>query len=305
LALRWFIPSLTIRFATNWRPGKPTLLVANHPDSFLDAVIISMACKGPIHFLARGDVFTKSWHRSLLRLLNMYPVYRIREGRAHVHLNRTTFRYSHEVLANNGTLLIFIEGICLNTHELQPFKKGAARIALEARDLPECCYLPVGVAYSSFTRIGKAATVIFGETIFPEQIFEGDQEQPNLARFNRILFTKLEACIQIPSASLTSAPSLFYQLLYWLSIALHFPFYVPLRSKIESITRGTVFYDSVLYAALLFLYPIYLLLIWLMLSAAGTGAILSTVITASLPVSAYFVLSNRLVVKSNQQAVSS
>jgi 1-acyl-sn-glycerol-3-phosphate acyltransferase len=305
LALRWFIPSLTIRFATNWRPGKPTLLVANHPDSFLDAVIIAMACKGPIHFLARGDVFTKPWHRRLLRLLNMYPVYRIREGRAHVHLNRTTFRYSHEVLANNGTLLIFIEGICLNTHELQPFKKGAARIALEARDLPGCCYLPVGVAYSSFNRIGKAATVIFGEPIFREQIFVGDQEQTNLARFNRILFPKLEACIQIPSANLTSTPSTFLQFFYWVSRVLHFPFYVPLRSKIESLTRGTVFYDSVLFAALLFLYPIYLLLIWLILSAAGTGAILSTVITASLPASAYFVLSNRLVVKSNQQAVSS
>jgi 1-acyl-sn-glycerol-3-phosphate acyltransferase len=305
LALRWFIPSLTIRPAKNWRQGKPTLLVANHPDSFLDAVIIAIACKGPIHFLARGDVFTKPWHRKLLRLLNMYPVYRIREGREHVHLNRATFSYSHEVLANNGTLLIFIEGICLNTHVLQSFKKGAARIALEAAALPGCSYLPVGVAYSSFNRIGKAATVTFGEPIFPEQIFEGNQEQHNLARFNRILYPKLEACIQIPSASLTAAPSSFFQLLYWLSLALHFPFYVPLRSKIESLTRGTVFYDSVLYAALLFLYPIYLFLIWLILYAAGTSAILSTVITASLPVSAYFVLSNRLVAKSNQQAVSS
>lgn len=305
LAMRWFVPSLTIRPAKNWLPGKPTLLVANHPDSFLDAVIIAMACKGPIHFLARGDVFTKPWHRKLLRLLNMYPVYRIREGRAHVHLNRNTFRFSHEVLANNGTLLIFIEGICLNTHELQPFKKGAARIALEAKDLPGCCYLPVGVAYSSFSRIGKAATVIFGETIFPEQIFEGDQEQANLTRFNRLLFPKLEACINVPSASIQSPPSPMLQLVYWISKVLHFPIYVPLRRKIAALTSGTVFYDSVLFAALLFLYPIYLLLIWVILSSAGIGAVLSTGITAFLPASSYFVLTNRLVVKSNQQAVTS
>jgi 1-acyl-sn-glycerol-3-phosphate acyltransferase len=305
LALRWFAPSLTIRPAKNWLPGKPTLLVANHPDSFLDAVIIAMACKGPIHFLARGDVFTKPWHRKLLRLLNMYPVYRIREGRAQVHLNRNTFRFSHEVLANNGTLLIFIEGICLNTHQLQLFKKGAARIALEAKDLPGCCYLPVGVAYSSFSRIGKAATVIFGETIFPEQIFEGDQEQANLTRFNRLLFPKLEACINVPSASIQSPPSPMLQLVYWISKVLHFPIYVPLRRKIAALTSGTVFYDSVLFAALLFLYPIYLLLIWVILSSAGIGAVLSTGITAFLPASSYFVLTNRLVVKSNQQAVTS
>ena len=264
-----------------------------------------MACRGPIHFLARGDVFTKPWHRKLLRLLNMYPVYRIREGREHVHLNRTTFRHSYEVLANNGTLLIFIECICLNTHELQPFKKGAARIALEAAALPGCSFLPVGIAYSSFGRIGKAATVNFSEPIFPQQVFDGDQEQANLARFNRILFPKLEACIQIPSANLTSAPSTVLQLFYWITTALHFPFYVPLRSKIASLTRGTVFYDSVLFAALLFLYPIYLLLIWLLLFVLGAGAIFAILITASLPASAYYVLSNRLEAKSNQHAVSS
>jgi hypothetical protein len=209
------------------------------------------------------------------------------------------------VLANNGTLLIFIEGICLNTHELQPFKKGAARIALEAKDLPGCCYLPVGVAYSSFSRIGKAATVIFGETIFPKQIFDGDQEQANLTRFNRLLFPKLEACINVPSASIQSAASPMLQLVYRISKGLHFPFYVPLRRKIEALTSGTVFYDSVLFAALLFLYPIYLLLIWFILVSAGIGAVLSTGITAFLPASSYFVLTNRLVVKSNQQAVTS
>ena len=305
LAIRWFVPSLTIRFAKNWQPGKPTLLVANHPDSFLDAVIIAMACKGPIHFLARGDVFTKPWHRKTLRMLNMYPVYRIREGRQHVHLNRTTFRHSHEVLTNNGTLLIFIEGICLNTHDLQPFKKGAARIAMEAAALPGCRYLPVGIAYSSFNRIGKAVIVNFGEPIFPQEIFEGDQDQTNIALFNRTLFAKLEASIEIPTAYFTTSPSPLLQFINKISTALHFPFYFPLRSKIASLTRGTVFYDSVLFAALLFLYPIYLSLIWLLLFVLGSGTMLATIITATFPASAYYVLSNRLVEKSKQHAVSS
>ena len=264
-----------------------------------------MACKGPIHFLARGDVFTKPWHRKTLRMLNMYPVYRIREGRQHVHLNRTTFRHSHEVLTNNGTLLIFIEGICLNTHDLQPFKKGAARIAMEAAALPGCRYLPVGIAYSSFNRIGKAATVNFGEPIFPQEIFEGDQEQANIAIFNRILFSKLEASIEIPIAHFTTSPSPLLQFINKISTALHVPFYFPLRSKIASLTRGTVFYDSVLFAALLFLYPIYLSLIWLLLFVLGSGTMLATIITATFPASAYYVLSNRLVEKSKQHAVSS
>lgn len=305
IAMRWFIPLLTIRNASNLRHGKPTLLVANHPDSFLDAIIIAIACKGPIHFLARGDVFTKPWQRTILRVLNMYPVYRIREGREHVHLNRTTFRYSNEVLANGGTLLIFIEGICLLTHELQPFKKGAARIAWEAALLPECSFIPVGVAYNSFTRIGKAATIVFGKPIFPNQIFEGEQEQPNLARFNHYVFPRLQACIQIPEGAISYQSPPFLQSLYRIGTFLHFPFYYPIRKKIASITRGTVFYDSVLYAALLFLYPMYLLMIAYVVFLLFQSCWLSLAVLLTLPAIAYYVLSRRLVMKSTRHAVSS
>ena len=305
IAMRWFIPSLTVRNASNIPQGKPTLLVANHPDSFLDAIIIAISCSGPIHFLARGDVFTKPWQRTVLRLLNMYPVYRIREGREHVHLNRTTFRYSNEVLAGGGTLLIFIEGICLQTHELQPFKKGAARIAWEAAALPECSYLPVGVAYSSFTRIGKAATVVFGEPVFPKQIFEGDQEQPNLVRFNQHLFPKLQACIQIPEAKISYQSSSGLLPLYRIAVFLHWPFYFPIRNRVASLTKDTVFYDSVLYAALLFLYPLYLLLIANLVLFFTNSSWIAFGGMLGLPALAYYVLSRRLVLKSTGHAVSS
>ena len=305
LAIRWFIPSLAIRDASNLKPGKPTLLVANHPDSFLDAIIIAIACKGPIYFLARGDVFTKSWQRTLLRLLNMYPVYRIREGRAHVHLNRTTFRHSNEVLAKQGTLLIFIEGICLQTHELQPFKKGAARIAWEAASIPGCSYIPVGIAYSSFTRIGKAAKIVFGDPIYPNQIFDGEQEQSNLASFNQYVFPKLQACIQIPEAEFSYQSPAPLLALYRVAVILHLPFYFPIRNKIASLTKGTVFYDSILYAALLFLYPLYLCLIGYLIFIFTQSYWIAISAFFGLPALAYYVLSRRLVLKSTRHAVSS
>ena len=305
IAMQWFIPAQTIRHASNLRQGKPTLLVANHPDSFLDAILIAIASKGPIHFLARGDVFTKPWQRKLLRVLNMYPVYRIREGREHVHLNRTTFRHSNEVLAGGGTLLIFIEGICLLTHELQPFKKGAARIAWEAATLPECSIIPVGVAYNSFTRIGKAATVVFGEPIFPNQIFEGEQEQMNLARFNDYVFPRLQACIQVPQAEISYHASAPLRTLYRIALVLHFPLYFPIRKKIASITKGTVFYDSVLYAVLLFLYPVYLLILLYVILFFSNTYWMAFAALLGLPSLAYYVLSRRLVLKSTGHAVSS
>ena len=97
----------------------PLLIVANHPDSFFDALVIAANCSHPVSFLARGDVFTKPWHNILLRALNMMPVYRQREGKEHLHKNQNSFDASVEVLKNNGILLIFIEGICLNKNEIQ------------------------------------------------------------------------------------------------------------------------------------------------------------------------------------------
>lgn len=52
------------------------------------------------------------------------PVYRQREGKEHLYKNQNSFDASVEVLKNNGILLIFIEGTCLNKNEIQPFKKA-------------------------------------------------------------------------------------------------------------------------------------------------------------------------------------
>ncbi|OYY16384.1 MAG: glycerol acyltransferase, partial [Sphingobacteriia bacterium 35-40-8] len=110
----------------------PVLICANHPNSFLDAIIVAALFKEPIHFLARGDAFNKPWHASLLKLLHMFPVYRLSEGKENLGLNETAFENSRKILRKNGIVLIFIEGICLNKNNLQPFKKGAARIAFSS-----------------------------------------------------------------------------------------------------------------------------------------------------------------------------
>ena len=69
----------------------PLLIIANHPNSFLDAVIIGAQYSRRVYFLARGDVFAKKHHRYLLGLLNMIPVYRLREGKEFLNLNEYAF----------------------------------------------------------------------------------------------------------------------------------------------------------------------------------------------------------------------
>lgn len=232
----------------------PLLIIANHPNSFLDAIIIGTRYNRTIHFLARGDVFTKKLHRFLLSLLNMIPVYRLREGKEFLHLNEYAFVESARLLKNNAAVLIFIEGTCLNTNALQPFKKGTARIlqACHTENLFPQIHL-AGIAYNNFKGIGKRVNLCI-ETFSQTTAILSPKDMVN---FNNAVFEKLSALI-LPTAH---TPTIKKNALYYLNL----PFYNIVYLFVDKKTKGTVFFDSVLFSVLFFLYPIYLLFIIVLL----------------------------------------
>ncbi len=228
----------------------PLLVIANHPNSFLDAIIIGSRYNRRIHFLARGDIFTKRHHRFLLKLLNMIPVYRLREGKEFLHLNEYAFIESARLLKNNEAVLIFIEGTCLNTNTLQPFKKGTTRI-LQACHAAQ--YFPqihlAGIAYNNFKGIGKRVNLCLDVLPTTSAIIDAKDR----VGFNNNVFSKLAALI-IPTAH---TPAIKKNALYYFN----FPFYNLVYSFVDKKTKGTVFFDSVLFGVLFFLYPLYLICI--------------------------------------------
>ena len=268
LALKIFCRKIAVKGMGTIPQAGPVLLVANHPNSFLDAIIIGANFGRPVHFLARGDAFRKSWHNHLLRQLNMIPVYRLSEGKENLHLNEEAFRRSGEILSQNGIVLIFIEGICVNQHALQPFKKGAARIVLE-NEAENLQILPVAIAYNSFRIFGKQININFGEPLQKKALFPFVEEAKNIRHFNTVLYNEIDKRIVIPNDPIPTSDIkktlLFIPgvLGYWL----HLPMYSLLRSIVIKKTRGTVFFDSVLFGGLLILYPLYLLLMGLLLCA--------------------------------------
>jgi 1-acyl-sn-glycerol-3-phosphate acyltransferase len=263
LALKIFCRRICINDAERLQIRGPLLITANHPNSFLDAIIIGAGFSRKVHFLARGDAFKKPWHSQLLRLLHMIPVYRLSEGKENLFLNEQAFSRSKEILSGNGIVLIFIEGICKHTHELQPFKKGAARIAIESASLKNFRILPLGIAYDSFERFGKRVNIVIGEPLTAKKVLPFDEEAKNMRHFNAVLHERIAERIIVPN-EITQLPAIASYLLFipgitgWL---LHFPLYSVLKNIIREKTRHTVFYDSVLFGVLLFTYPLYLLLI--------------------------------------------
>lgn len=267
LALRIFCRRVHILHREGFAARGPLLVIANHPNSFLDAILIGSVFNRPVHFLARGDAFHKPRHKRLLHLLNMIPVYRLRDGRENLVLNEKAFLRSKEILSAGGIVLIFIEGICVHSHDLQPFKKGAARIAMENRNLAGFQILPVGIAYHSFERFGKEVVLDAGTNHNPQELlpYETDTAS-NLLFFNKRLKQELFRRIHAyPCNNTTDEKSVFASLFSALIRVLHLPLYLPVKKRVRSATTGTVFYDSVLFATLPFLYPFYLLLLGLLL----------------------------------------
>lgn len=255
----------------------PLLVVANHPDSFLDAILIGAQFSGKMHFLARGDAFHKKHHRFFLRLLNMIPVYRLSEGRENLHLNKSAFTESRHILASGGIVLIFIEGICINSHALQPFKKGAARIASGLDLRKPLMVLPVAITYNSFTRFGKKVRIAAAEPIPVKKLLPFKETAKNYSFFNQQIRLKLEPLIQFPEnrAKRQYLPG---KLMSIPGRVLHFSLYKVISAIVRNKTRGTVFYDSVLFAVLLLLYPFYLFLIGCLLFAASVNPVLIALI---------------------------
>lgn len=253
-ALWLFCSDINIKNKHLLNNKEPLLIIANHPNSFLDAIIIGAQYKRPINFLARGDVFTKKHHRFLLRLLNMIPVYRLREGKQYLHLNEYAFKESVRLIKKGEAVLIFIEGNCTNEHRLHPFKKGTARIVQKLYEQNISYQIHIaGIAYNQFRGIGKKVNLCISEFTFSKAV----NGAKDILDFNKSVFEKLSDNIFPPiQKTIIYKTPLYY---------FHYLYYQLIHKIVDKKTRGTVFFDSVLFSLLLFTYPLFLLIIFYVL----------------------------------------
>lgn len=252
----------------------PLLLAANHPNSFLDAILLDILFKKPVWSLARGDVFKKPFYIKLLTKLKILPVYRTSEGVENLDTNYKTFDACKEIFKRKGTVLMFSEGKCINEWHLRPLKKGTARLAISSwQDDIDVKVLPVSINYSSFRRFGKNIFLNFGSIISKKNIDINESDGKKHQAFNDKLRQELQHSIfeiqkedkQLQEKLLVIKPAMIFKILFALpaltGLLLNAPLYLPVRYFTRSRTSDTDHYDSVLIALLIFLYPLYLLLI--------------------------------------------
>jgi 1-acyl-sn-glycerol-3-phosphate acyltransferase len=253
----------------------PLLIAANHPNSFLDTIIVSTLFKKPVYSLARGDVFAGKYFTKILGSLNMLPVYRLSEGAENLGLNYTTFDTCKKLFEENKIVLIFSEGRCINEWHLRPLKKGTARLALDAweRNIP-LKVLPLGINYSSFRFYGKNVFLNFGNIISKEDVTLNSNGK-SINDFNEKLQSELNQHVyeinkgdhqQLKNHFFISNSVIKKIILFVPAIAgfiIHAPLYFVFHLVIKKHAHDH--YDSIMTGLLFLFYPLYLLAITLII----------------------------------------
>lgn len=169
VALRVFFRKIEVRNKHLIPRTGPLLIVANHPNTFMDPIAIASVVHQEVYFMAKSTVFSSPLTKWLLQRMNLIPVYRREDGILSDKANDKTFQKCYEFLGNKGTLLIFPEGTSFNERRLRPVKSGASRIALGTEDLQnfkaELLILPVGLNYSDAPRFQSTLFINIGAPI--------------------------------------------------------------------------------------------------------------------------------------------
>lgn len=258
------------------REQGPLLIAANHPNSFLDAIILDSIFKSPIYSLARGDAFAGKLISKILISLNMLPVYRVSEGVENLENNFATFNACQKLFEQNKVVLIFSEGKCINEWHLRPLKKGTARLALKAwqNDIP-LKVLPLGINYSSFRFFGKNMMLNFGNIISQNDFKEGNSEGKFIKEFNEKLQSQLQNLVyEIDPVDKEKLKTYFFvkqpllkKIILFIPAIIGFIINAPLNLIIHLIIkkRAEDHYDSIVTGLLFLLYPLFTLTITLII----------------------------------------
>ena len=272
LAIKFYCRNIIINKKDLLKCEGPILLAVNHPNSFLDAIILCTLFKNPINSLARGDAFKQKLASIFLRSLKILPVYRTSEGFENLDHNYTTFEKCLQIFEKNGMVLIFSEGLCLNEWHLRPLKKGTARVAIAAwqKNIP-LKILPIGINYNNFHSFGKSVHINIGNFIEQKDLNDITNENSRLLnevtnlikqQLHTLVYeigvhdqekwtSKLYTPINKLNLFFFAIPSLMGKLL-------HFPLYYPIKKIVAKKALYSSHYDSIMVALLLFTYPIYL-----------------------------------------------
>lgn len=110
IGIRLYYREIRVKNSEKLPQSGPLIIIANHPNTLMDAWVIGMICKQPIYYMAKATLFNSKFKLKLLKSLNMVPINRQGEGKVEGVSNEDSFSECYKILNEGKTLVIFSRG---------------------------------------------------------------------------------------------------------------------------------------------------------------------------------------------------
>jgi hypothetical protein len=179
-----------------------TIYVSNHPNSFMDPIVIGTLNPPIVHFMTRSDVFVW-WLKPILWSAHMLPIFRQQDGADTKGRNTDVFNKVNSSLKKGRNILIFGEGFTddIPIRGLKPVKKGPIRMgfgALESINWSKKIYISgIGVSYTDRNTIGSELVIDNGPKICLNDYKETYLKSPSkvINEVTKIVEKHMQQCI--------------------------------------------------------------------------------------------------------------
>lgn len=179
-----FFGRLRIEGREHLKLDRGTILVANHPNTFFDPLLITALSSARLHYWAKSTLWKLPMIGSVLDSFGAIPVFRKEDGLAGDG-NLRSLDLAAEKLIQDGVLLIFPEGVSEVGLSLKPIKTGAARLGfttMVARNwVGDLKIIPIGLDYSEPRLFRSGVTVRVGEPVTMGRFRHAWQVSPRAA----------------------------------------------------------------------------------------------------------------------------
>jgi glycerol-3-phosphate O-acyltransferase/dihydroxyacetone phosphate acyltransferase len=149
----------------------PVLLLPNHPNALVDALIIIMQLKRPVSLTAKSTLADNPLLRFFIRVSQVILLNRKQDTGLGADRSRNVdaLKECQRRLGQGAAICLFPEGQSHSDPSLRPFRWGAARIALEFAQTSESSealrIIPVGLNFLQKDRFRSDAWIRFGVPI--------------------------------------------------------------------------------------------------------------------------------------------
>jgi 1-acyl-sn-glycerol-3-phosphate acyltransferase len=177
----WFLfKSVDVRHPERVPAAGPVLLCVNHPNNFIDSLLVGGAVRRKVHYLATAAMFRHPLMARFLLACGAIPVYRKQDDPDKMDRNLDTFAACFATFARGRLVAIYPEGTTHAEVRVQRIKTGAARIALgyEADHPGELSMIPVGLSFEARKSFRSRVLVSFGEAMRPAAYLAAYRDDP-------------------------------------------------------------------------------------------------------------------------------